>query len=325
MDINILDYKIYSGKYRVYEEKGKGKEFSLFTNNLIFEGEYLNGRKNGKGKEYYNFENENHKKCIKFEGKYLKGEKNGKGIKYYTNGEIKFKGEYLNGKKWTGNGYDKFLVDDYKYEIKNGEGIVKKYNRTKHIKYEGHYLNGQKNGFGTEYDFKNDIQIFSGEYLNGKRWNSYKVDDKKNIIFNLKNGTGFIKYGNEYKSKSEYLNGERNGITIEYDSIYDEDFLRFQGEYLTGKKNGKGKEYDKYGNVIFEGEYLNNYRKKGKLYYNGKLEYEGEFLVGKKWSGKGYDEEGNVIYELINGTGKVKEYEEHSDEHFRRHNQLIYE
>ena len=102
--------------------------------------------KNGKGKEYYNFENENHKKCIKFEGKYLNGEKSGKGIKYYT---------------------------------KNGEGIVKKYNRTKHIKYEGHYLNGQKNGFGTEYDFKNDIQIFSGEYLNGKRWNSYKVDDKK--------------------------------------------------------------------------------------------------------------------------------------------------
>ena len=70
--------------------------------------------KNGKGKEYYNFENENHKKCIKFEGKYLNGEKSGKGIKYYTNGEIKFKGEYLNGKKWTGNGYDKFLFDDYK-------------------------------------------------------------------------------------------------------------------------------------------------------------------------------------------------------------------
>ena len=57
----------------------------------------------------------------------------------------------------------------------------------------------------------------------------------------MKNGTGFIKYGNEYKSKSEYLNGERNVITIEYDSIYGEDFLRFQGEYLTGKKNGKGK------------------------------------------------------------------------------------
>ena len=41
----------------------------------------------------------------------------------------------------------------------------------------------------------------------------------------------------------------------------------------------------------------------------GKLEYDGEFLYNKKWNGKGYDEEGNIIYELINGTGKVKEYD----------------
>ena len=28
----------------------------------------------------------------------------------------------------------------------------------------------------------------------------------------------------------------------------------------------------------------------------------------KKYNGKGYDENGNIIYELKNGTGKVKEY-----------------
>ena len=38
------------------------------------------------------------------------------------------------------------------------------------------------------------------------------------------------------------------------------------------------------------------------------MEYEGEFLYHKKWNGKGYDENGNILYELINGTGKVKEY-----------------
>ena len=31
-------------------------------------------------------------------------------------------------------------------------------------------------------------------------------------------------------------------------------------------------------------------------------------IIIKKWNGKGYDENGNIIYELINGTGKVKEY-----------------
>ncbi len=30
-------------------------------------------------------------------------------------------------------------------------------------------------------------------------------------------------------------------------------------------------------------------------------------------SGKGYNEKGNVIYELINVPGKIKEYEGHSD------------
>ena len=38
------------------------------------------------------------------------------------------------------------------------------------------------------------------------------------------------------------------------------------------------------------------------------MEYEGGFLYDKKWNGKGYDENGNIIYELMNGTGKVKEY-----------------
>ena len=34
----------------------------------------------------------------------------------------------------------------------------------------------------------------------------------------------------------------------------------------------------------------------------------GEYLFGKKWDGKGFDEDGNIIYELNNGNGKVKEY-----------------
>ena len=47
---------------------------------------------------------------------------------------------------------------------------------------------------------------------------------------------------------------------------------------------------------------------KGKEYINDRLEYEGEYLYNKKWNGNGYDENGNIIYELINGKGKVKEY-----------------
>ena len=51
--VNIEDYKKISGKYRIGEKNGKGKEYIINTNKLEFEGEYKNGIRNGKGKEYY--------------------------------------------------------------------------------------------------------------------------------------------------------------------------------------------------------------------------------------------------------------------------------
>ena len=51
---DIRDYKKKSGKYKVGERNGKGREYILNTNILIFEGEYLNGKRSGKGREYYN-------------------------------------------------------------------------------------------------------------------------------------------------------------------------------------------------------------------------------------------------------------------------------
>ena len=48
--------------------------------------------------------------------------------------------------------------------------------------------------------------------------------------------------------------------------------------------NGKVKQYDYKGRLIFEGEYLNGKRwnGKGKEYLNDVLMYEGEYLNGKK-------------------------------------------
>ena len=36
--------------------------------------------------------------------------------------------------------------------------------------------------------------------------------------------------------------------------------------------------------------------------------FEGEYLIGKKWEGKGYDKLNNNVYELKEGKGLVKEY-----------------
>ena len=89
IDINLINYKFFSGRYIEFEADGKGKEYDSYDR-LKFEGEYLNGKRNGKGKEYYD------NGRLKFEGEYFNGERNGKGKEYYLNGQLKFEGEYLN-------------------------------------------------------------------------------------------------------------------------------------------------------------------------------------------------------------------------------------
>ena len=54
LGVNIQDYITISERYKIIEKNGKGKEYTLNENNLIFEGEYLNGNRNGKGKKYNN-------------------------------------------------------------------------------------------------------------------------------------------------------------------------------------------------------------------------------------------------------------------------------
>ena len=113
LGVDIKDYKKVSGKYKLGEKNGKGREYTLIGNILVFEGEYLNGKRNGKGKEY-DFDGE-----LKFEGEYLNGERNGRGKEYYYGGKLEFEGVYLNGKIWNGKGYNKNGNIDF--EIKNGK------------------------------------------------------------------------------------------------------------------------------------------------------------------------------------------------------------
>ena len=63
IDISLINYKIYSCAYIIYEENGKGKEYDSYNDILIFEGNFINGERNGYGKEYSRQTNK-----IKFEG-----------------------------------------------------------------------------------------------------------------------------------------------------------------------------------------------------------------------------------------------------------------
>ena len=318
ININIVNYKFFTGRYIIYESNGIGKEYTGTDNKLVYEGEYFHGERKGKGKEYsYN--------TLYFEGEYLNGKRHGKGKEYYSNGNLIYEGEYLNGERnGKGKEYDWFngkLIFEGEYLngkewfgkklFSNGKiiniNIGKEYEDDK-LLFEGEYFNGKRNGKGKEYYYNGKLQ-FEGEYKNDLKWNGKGYDPDGKIVYELIDGNGKVKeYSGSFSKlifEGDYLNGKKNGNGKEYFF----DIVIFEGEYLNGQRNGKGKEYH-YGKLKFEGEYLYDSKLKGKLYKNEKLEYEGEFLYDKKWNGKGYDENCNIIYELINGNGKVKEYDE---------------
>ena len=235
ININLINYKTFSGKYIEYESNengsGKGKEYNIFNDEIVFEGDYINRKRNGKGKEY------DYIGKIKFEGEYSNGER--KGIEYGEYGAKVFEGEYLSGKRWNGNFYD--LYGDLILELKNGKGNLKSYD-----------------------------------------------EDNRNILqFDI-----------------EYLNGDMNGKFRKKEGLG----IFIEGEFLNNKKHGKIKEYINKNELRFEGEYLYDYKRIGKEYIDGKLEYEGQYLFDKKRNGKVYDKNGNIIYELNQGNGKVKEF-----------------
>ena len=129
-----------------------------------------------------------------------------------------------------------------KYIIYESNTFAKEFSFYDKLLFEGEYLNGKRNGKGKEYDY-GGILIFEGEFFNDKRWNG-KGYNKNNIIYELKDGKGYLK---EYKNnkiifEGEYINGLKNGYGKAKEYYYNGK-LEFVGEYLNGKRHGKGKEY----------------------------------------------------------------------------------
>ena len=41
LDISLMNYRIFSGKYIIYDGKGKGKIYDAYNDTLLFEGEFF--------------------------------------------------------------------------------------------------------------------------------------------------------------------------------------------------------------------------------------------------------------------------------------------
>ena len=194
INISIINYKHFQGKYIVYESDEFGKEYNGINDHLIFEGEYYEGERNGFGREFNEYGN------IIFEGEYLNGKRknineseniiikrinisgNGEGKEYDNKGKLLFIGEYIDGDR-------------------NGKGREYYYNGC--LKYEGEYLNDKRNGKGKEYYDDNKL-LFEGEYINNKKWEGKGYDLSNNLVYVLKDGKGYVKQYH-YDNKLEFL------------------------------------------------------------------------------------------------------------------------
>ena len=333
---------IFEGEYLNGKRNGKGKLYSYRNDILISEEEYSNGILDGKVKYYKEgllfflgeykkgkpwnartydknnvlYEIKEGNGYIKlydkynysfFEGEYINGIRNGKGKEYNHNGVL-FVGEYKDGKRWNGirlgfNNYVNYILKNGTKYTKDGEEIKEK------IFFEGECLNGRE--IGKFYDYWGNV-IFEGETLynhkiKGKSYDSFfRLQYEGDYQFDkIWNGKGYDEGGNQI---IDLHNGK--GMVEEQD--FSCGHLYYKGEYLNGKRNGKGKEY--FGKIEYEGDFLNGEKHgKGIEFFNNnyeprKLFFEGEYLNGLKWNGKGYDEDGKVAFELNEGNGVVKEF-----------------
>ena len=280
LDISIINYKFFSGRYIIYESNGFGKEYNGFIeeDSLIFEGEYLNGKRNGKGMEYgYNGN-------LIFEGEYVNGKRNGKGKEYGNYGKIKFEGEYLNGNRLIGIEYEKDGKNFKK--INNEKELYKKYNKNNTLKIQNNYINGLIKGKGKEY-YKNNKIRFDGEYLFSKKWNEKDNTKDENIYELYKNYEDIIILNYEYFSYELEGQNSYGVIKGKIKGLYYNDKILINNEYLYAKKIGKGKFYNIDGNLEFEGEYLYNHKRKGKEYYkDGNLRFEENIYLIRNGVGK---------------------------------------
>ena len=123
------DNKESSYEYFLGIKHGKIKEFDRGD---IFEGEYIYDNI-WKGKLYkYDYDYEE----LEGEYQYEYGKKNGRAVEYFKGGKLRFFGEYLNDKIWNGKGYN--INGELVYEIKNGIGLIEKYD------FEGNLIVSEK-------------------------------------------------------------------------------------------------------------------------------------------------------------------------------------
>ena len=209
---------------------------------------------------------------------------------------------------------DKNKYDELK--CMNFEGY-NKYEYFDGSNYIGEWKNGKRNGKGKLYD-KNGHLLYDGDWINDKKEGFGKKIEDDNIYC-------ILGYKNDFPTGEAIRYNNDGKIIFKGNYIYDKSAFKqlegghyYIGEIKNWKMSGKGKQYDAQKNLVYEGDFFDDYfegfgrynsfegsnyrgyyigewkadkrQGKGKLYYsNGKLVYDGD------WDNNNFEGEGKYI------------------------------
>ncbi|MDE7479480.1 MAG: hypothetical protein K2M91_16350 [Lachnospiraceae bacterium] len=197
-----------------------GKGICDYADGGKYEGDWVNGQREGTGT--YWFPEDDQYQRLKYEGEWKNDLRHGKGIQEWTFGS-RYEGDWVNDQR-EGTGTHWFSEDD----------------KSLRLKYEGEWKDDMRHGTGRmEWTYG---LVYEGDYLNDYRYGkgvlTYPEDDD----------------GNREKYEGNWINSEWYGTgTLLY-----KDGSKYEGSWINGHRYGTGTFYDSSGNVIQEGQWINN-------------------------------------------------------------------
>lgn len=246
----------------------------LYSNDTVYEGELVNGKPEGTGKLLYKGE-------VFYEGEFKNGALEGNGKMYDMNNPASYyEGAFVNN-RFHGEG--KTVYDDGSYHVgayKNGlrDGQGKSYQPDGALSYEGSYVNEAVHGEGTAYlgefiyegmfdtgafegqgkMYHGDELIYDGEWEAGYRSTGKTYVDGKPVYAGTYRDDKPHGYGAFYDEQGQpvYRGQVKNYAATGIGIIYYEDGNRYIGEAFDGMADGQGVLKDSEGNVLQEGQFV---------------------------------------------------------------------
>ena len=226
---------------------------------------------------------------------------------------------------------DIFIIQFPKGIMTYSTGKIKNINKNDCIhtiklenEFEGNpiFLKGSKKVIGIQKNSENEANFigpifnYFQNFKDGNTINNNKAKDiNENEFFPQSNNNigkkgedGIIRYENGNYYIGEDKDGKRHGKGKLYSKNGD---LLYEGDYINDKPEGNGKRiYDEH--IYYIGQFKEGKRHgKGKIYKNNKLAYEGDFINGNiEGNGKSFDENGDYYIgqfkeNMRHGKGKL--------------------